>query len=118
MPISNSTYWNLTQALAWVVFRTPKIIEQFDGTKANSWRAFVQYPSGWPTLKDFEEPEPLYQSVSRDNKKRLERRATTYNSMQNHAKKVIEDFKNALQSEQINRPGRSLINCTPPVEPK
>lgn len=38
-------YWTLTQAAAWVVFRSDKVVAKFAPPDPNSWPAFMAYPT-------------------------------------------------------------------------
>ena len=40
----DSRYWNLTQAAAWVVYRSRQMVEHFQDRLAMAWAATILYP--------------------------------------------------------------------------
>lgn len=41
---SGKQHWNLSQAAAWVVFRDPKLVQEFRKLSGKSWSAHIMYP--------------------------------------------------------------------------
>ena len=98
MPDATPSYWNLTQAIAWVVFRNLSVTNRFGEPKTEDWSAYMQYPSMWPTSADDEAEEPRTAPIPGDDKERLEQRAILYASMQDNAKKKVDEFREAPQT--------------------
>jgi Fe-S cluster biosynthesis and repair protein YggX len=42
---SGKQHWNLSQAAAWVVFRDPKLVKEFNNLMGKSWSAHLMYPT-------------------------------------------------------------------------
>ncbi|NQV58659.1 MAG: hypothetical protein HQ502_03275 [Alphaproteobacteria bacterium] len=105
MPDATPSYWNLTQAIAWMVFRNLSVTNRFGEPKTEDWSAYMQYPSMWPTSADDEAEEPRTAPIPGDDKERLEQRAILYASMQDTAKKKVDEFREALQSGRITAYG-------------
>jgi hypothetical protein len=40
-------FWNLSQVAAWIVFRNRSVVDNFDGTSAETWHAHMFYPKMW-----------------------------------------------------------------------
>lgn len=51
MRTSNEEYWTLTQAAAWVVFRSDLVVGKFARPAPNSWAAFLMYPTMRPEFQ-------------------------------------------------------------------
>jgi hypothetical protein len=101
MPAATHLYWNLTQAIAWVVFRDLSVTKRFGGPKTEDWSAFMLYPSMWPNSTYGRAEEPRTAANPSDDKERLEQPAILHASMQDNAKKKIDEFREALQSGRI-----------------
>ncbi len=101
MVIATHSYWNLTQAIAWVVFRDLGATERFGGPESDDWSAFMRYPSMWPNSSDGKAEEPQTAPIPVEDNEQLEQRAILYAAMQDNAKKKIDDFGEALQAGRI-----------------
>ena len=45
--IQSSTYWNLTETAAWIVFRNLSVVTRFSDPAPENWQAYMMYESMW-----------------------------------------------------------------------
>lgn len=49
-------YWNLAQAAAWVVYREPRLVDEFQVADRTAYMALGMYPSMWPKGRERQVP--------------------------------------------------------------
>ncbi len=121
MPAAAPSYWNLTQAIAWAVFRDLSVTKRFGGPKSDNWSTFVKYPSMWPNSANGKAENPRTAPIPGDDKEQLEQRTNLHASMQDNAKKKIDEFREALQSGRITayawvNAERGAVRAIPTIE--
>jgi hypothetical protein len=99
-------FWNLSQAAAWVVFRSLDIVENFASPNEHGWQSFTQYASLWPIPKGCEDPDLLNKPIPEEDKDRLRQRAAIYDQMRQDAADSLRTFQDALIRGRIVATGR------------
>ena len=88
-------FWNLSQAAAWVVFRSLEIVENFASPKEHGWQSFMKYPSSWPIPENCQDSDLFSKPIPNENKDKLEQRAAIFTRMQQNATTSLRTFQDA-----------------------
>ena len=99
-------FWNLSQAAAWVVFRSLEIVENFASPKEHGWQSFMKYPSSWPIPENCQDSDLFSKPIPNENKDKLEQRAAIFTRMQQNATTSLRTFQDALIRGRIEASGR------------
>jgi hypothetical protein len=99
-------FWNLSQAAAWVVFRSLEIVESFASPKEHGWQSFMKYPSSWPIPENSEDSDLFSKPIPNENRDKLEQRAAIFTQMQQNATTSQRTFQDALIRGRIVASGR------------
>ena len=102
----NSEFWNLTQAAAWVVFRSADLVGRFATPNEHGWQPFMMFPSSWPIPEDSEDLDLLSNPIPKEDKDKLEQRAAIYDRMHQNLANSLRTLQGALIRGRIIATGR------------